>query len=59
MFEKMLRVNEEQLRSFPEVGMKAEQEKPGGYPGCSRTQTRSHVSDLPGILAHKEEPRSK
>lgn len=46
----MLRVNEEQLCSFPEVVMKAQQNKLGGYPACACTQTQSRLSDLPGIM---------
>lgn len=44
----MLRANEEQLCSFPEVVMKAQQNKLGGYPACACTQTHTYLSDLPG-----------
>ena len=42
MFEKMLWVHEEQLRSFPEAVIKAEQNKLGGYPGCAHTNTLAY-----------------
>ncbi len=54
MFLKMLYVNEEQLCSFPEVVMRAVQNKRGGYPGCVCTQTHWHFFDLPGIHVNKK-----